>query len=146
MLKTREEVQKAFGLANPPDDEFMALLEQLGEGEVVTGVAAVEGEGYTADELAEELEEAVVADSVGELLARARKETGRSLRDVVGAAGLSHARVRELEQSSNVEVATLVRVAEALGYCVKIVLEPKKSAVKGMKKFFRRGRTLSAEL
>ena len=124
MPKTREEVQKAFGLTEPPSDEFMALLERLGEGEVVRGVSPVEGDGYTADELAEELEEAVVAESVGDLLSRARQETGRSLRDVGAAAGVSHSRVRELEQSSNVELATLARLAEALGYRATIVLEP----------------------
>ena len=138
MPKTREEVQKAFGLAEPPDDEIMALLERLGEGDVVSGVAPVEGEGYTADELAEELEAAVVAESVGDLLSKARQETGRSLRDVGAAAGVSHSRVRELEQSSNVELATLARLAEALGYRAKIVLEPARKS--------SRMRKLSAEL
>jgi hypothetical protein len=145
MPRSRQEIQKALGLADPPDDKLMALLEQLGEGDVVTGAPPVEGKGYTADELAEELEEAVITDSVGELLARARQETGRSLRDVGGAAGLSHARIRELEHSLNVEVATLVRVAGALGYGVKIVLEPKTAAAGGRKTDSRRARSLSAE-
>jgi DNA-binding phage protein len=124
MDKAKEEVQRAFGLAEPPDDEFMALLSHLDEGEVVTGVEPVAGGGYTAEELAQEFGEAVVADTVGELIAKARKETGRSLRAVGAAVGVSHGRVRELEQSSNVEISTLVRVAGAMGYGVKIVLEP----------------------
>ena len=134
MGKTKEEVQRAFGLAEPPDDEFMALVRQLGEGEMITGVDPVPGGGYTAQELAEELAEALVADSVGELIAKARKETGRSLRDVGAAVGVSHGRVRELEQSSNIEVATLVRVAEALGYGVKIVLEPSNKSRPGFRR------------
>lgn len=56
MARTREEVRTAFGLAEPPDDEMMALLEQLGEGDVVAGVAPVDGEGYTVEELKQELE------------------------------------------------------------------------------------------
>jgi DNA-binding phage protein len=134
MDRTKEEVQQAFGLAEPPDDEFMALLSQLGEGEVITGVEPVPGAGYTARELAEELAEALVADSVGELLAKAREETGRSLREVGAAVGVSHGRIRELEQSSNVEVATLVRVARAMGYGVKIVLEPSKEGRPGRRR------------
>jgi transcriptional regulator with XRE-family HTH domain len=63
---------------------------------------------------------------VGELIAKARKESGQSLRDVGAVAGVSHGRVRELERSSNVEVATLARLAQAMGYEVKIVLEPRK--------------------
>jgi DNA-binding phage protein len=125
MEKTKEEVRSAFGLAELPDDEFMALLQQLGEGEVITGVEPVPGQGYSAEALAEEYAEAVVAESVGQLIAVARKETGRSLRDVGAAAGVSHGRVREVEHSSNVEIATLVRVADALGYDVRIVLEPR---------------------
>lgn len=76
MLKDREEVQRALGMAEPPDDELMALLAALGDEDVVTGVRPVEGDGYTADELTEELEEAVVADSVGRLLRKARDEVG----------------------------------------------------------------------
>jgi len=145
MPRTKEQVQEALGLAAPPDDELMTLLEQLGEGEVMTHVPPVEGEGYTADELAEELEEAVVADSVGELLLKAREETGRSLRQAGAAIGVSHARVREMEHSSNIELATLARVAEALGYRVRIVLQPKAVRSNG-ERFLSRRRTLSAEL
>jgi DNA-binding phage protein len=121
-------------LAEPPDDEFMALLSQLGEGEVITNVDPVPDAGYTAQAIAEELAEALVADSVGELIAKARKETGRSLRDVGAAVGVSHGRVRELEQSTNVEVATLVRVAGALGYRVRIVLEPSEESRPGSRR------------
>lgn len=125
MKKNRNEVQNAFRLAEPPDDELMALLDELGEGEVVAGAGRVAGEGYSAAEIARELSDAIVADSVGEMLARARKESGQSLRHVGTAAGVSHGRVRELERSSNLEVATLTRMAEAMGYEVKIILEPR---------------------
>lgn len=143
--RTREGVRKALGMAELPDNDLMALLEELGDGGVVTGAPPVEGEGYTADELAEELQEAVVAESVGELLRKAREESGRSLRDAGAMVGVSHSRVRELEHSSNVEVATLARVAEALGYKVRIMLEPKRATEKGGGTLERK-KSFSAEL
>jgi hypothetical protein len=126
MKKNRKEVQNAFRLAEPPDEELMALLSELGEGEFVTGGGRVAGEGYSAAEIARELSHAIVADSVGEMLAKARKESGQSLRRVGLVAGVSHGRVRELERSSNLEVATLTRMAEAMGYEVKIIFEPRR--------------------
>jgi hypothetical protein len=134
MKKNREELQNAFRLAEPPDDELMALLAELGEGEVVTGAGRVAGEGYSAADIARELGDAVVANSVGEMLARARKESGQTLRDVGTAAGVSHGRVRELERSSNLEVATLTRMAEAMGYEVKIILEPRQDVRPGARR------------
>lgn len=50
-MRTKEEVREALGLDALPDDEIMALLDQLGEGDVVTGGEPVEGEGWTAEEL-----------------------------------------------------------------------------------------------
>jgi DNA-binding phage protein len=135
MGKTKEEVQRAFGLAELPDDEFMSLVSQLGDGEVITGVKPVPGTGYTARKLVDEFEDAILADTVGELIAKARKQTGRSLRDVGAAVGVSHGRVRELEQSSNVEVATLARIARAMGYGrMQIVLEPGKDSRPGTRR------------
>jgi hypothetical protein len=126
MKKNRNEVQNALRLAEPPDEELMALLGELGEGEAVTGGRRVAGEGYSAAEIARELSHAIVADSVGEMLAAARKESGQSLRHVGLVAGVSHGRVREMERSSNLEVATLTRMAEAMGYEVKIIFEPRR--------------------
>jgi len=146
MGRTKEEVQKAFGLAELPDDAFMALLEELGEGDVLAGVAPVEGEGYTAEELEQELEEAIVAESIGDLLARAREQSGKSLRAAGRAAGISHTRVSELERSSNIEIATLARVADTLGYDVKIVLEPKQGGGRIKRMGGKPQRTLTAEL
>ncbi|HEY0152266.1 MAG TPA: helix-turn-helix transcriptional regulator [Longimicrobium sp.] len=134
MKKNRKEVQNAFRLTEPPDDELMALLADLGEGEVVTGVGPVAGDGYSAADIARELSDAIVADSVGELIARARKESGQSLRDVASMAGVSHGRVREMERSSNLEVATLTRMADAMGYEVKIILEPRRHGRPGARR------------
>ena len=61
---------------------------------------------------------------MGSLLARARDESKRSLSTVGTEAGVSRARVQQIEQSDNIEIATLVRIAAACGYQVGISLEP----------------------
>lgn len=123
-MKTKEEVRDILGLAELPDDEFMELLEAAGEEETVTGVSPVEDGDYTADEVRAELQEALVARTVGDLLSQARDQCGASLRRAGRITGLSHSRIQQLEASENLEVATLVRVAAGLGFRVKISLEP----------------------
>lgn len=59
------EVRRAMGLAEPPDDELMALLAELGGEDALTGVPPVEGEGYTSEEIRAELGEAIASDSDG---------------------------------------------------------------------------------
>jgi hypothetical protein len=103
-MSKKEEVRDALGLADLPGDELTQLLDEAGD---------------------QSLEQAIVARSVGTLLAEARAQSGRTLREVGAAAGVSFGRIQQLEQSENVEVSTLVRVAAALGYGVKITFEPK---------------------
>ena len=55
---------------------------------------------------------------------RNQGEYERSLSTVGSKAGVSRARVQQIEQSDNIEIATLVRVAAACGYQVGISLEP----------------------
>lgn len=124
IMKSKEEVRDALGLDELPDDEFMRLLEEVGEEETVTGVSPVEGEGYTPEAIRGELRDALVAKSVGDLIASARSQAGSSLRRAGEAVGVSHSRIQQLEASENLEVSTLVRVAAGLGFRVKISLEP----------------------
>jgi len=125
MKKTNRQVLDALGLDDPPDDEFMELLATVGEESIVVGPqAASADEGYSPGAIVRELNDALVAATVGELLAHARAETGQSLRDVGTRAGVTRSRIQQLESSENVEVATLVRVAGALGFGVRITLQP----------------------
>ena len=72
----------------------------------------------------DEIEKVVLEGAVGSLLAHARDECRRSLSTVGAEAGVTRARVQQIEQSDNIEIATLVRVAAACGYRVGISLEP----------------------
>lgn len=133
MAKTKAEVQKELRLDQPPDDEFMALLEAAGEGDVVAGPAPSDrARAHTGDEVEEE----VIKHSVGALLAEARKEAEQSLGAAAKGTGLSRSRVHQVEKSDNIEVTTLVRLAGAYGYEVHIDLKPTR----------REGRALHAVL
>ena len=121
MKKSKEEVKAALGLDIAPDDAFVALLAKVGNADVVAGSRRTHAvRAYAPDEI----ERVVFEGAVGALLARARDECKRSLQSVGTEAGVSRARVQQIEHSDNIEIATLVRVAAACGYRVGISLEP----------------------
>jgi hypothetical protein len=121
MSKSKKEIKAALGLDSLPDDAFMALLVKVGDADVVTGPKRHHAaRAYQPDEI----EKIVLEGAVGSLLARARDESKRSLSTVGAEVGVSRARVQQIEQSDNIEIATLVRVAAACGYQVGISLEP----------------------
>ncbi len=121
MNKSKEAVKAALGLDILPDDAFMALLANVGDADVVAGPRHTHAvRAYAPDEI----ERVVLEGAVGSLLAHARDECKRSLHAVGTEAGVSRARVQQIEHSDNIEIATLVRVAAACGYQVGISLEP----------------------
>lgn len=128
-IRTKEEVRAALNLDHTPDDEFMRLLEDVGDEPIVRG-PKVAGEGYTPERITDELTEAIVALTVGGLLSEARRASNLSLRDVAQAAGVSRARVHELESSENVETASILRIAGAMGYHVRLTLVPDREGLK----------------
>jgi len=78
----------------------------------------------TINTTVDELLEICISGSVGRLLARAREQEGKALEAVGAAAGVTRARIQQIENSTNLELATLVKVASALDYRVGIRLEP----------------------
>lgn len=119
--KSKAEVQADLQLDKRPDDDFMRLLAEAGDEDVVAGPAlGPAGRAYTPEEIGE----AVIEGTVGKLLAQARSESGHSLSDIGAEVGVSRARVQQIEHSENIEVATLVRIAAACGYQVSISLRP----------------------
>lgn len=72
------------------------------------------------------LERELIARSVGDALALARREREMSLAEVGERLDVSRGRVAQLEKpEANLEVATLVRVADALDYDVVVTLRPR---------------------
>lgn len=121
MPKSKAQIQADVGLSRPPSDRFMELLGRIGDGDVIAG-PALDGEDRTYTP--SEIETIVLNGAVGSLLAHAREEADRSLAEVGDIAGVTRARVSQIEQSANIEVTTLVRFAAACGYEVDIRLKP----------------------
>ena len=70
----------------------------------------------------DEIEEVIINGTTGDLLARARG--GRTLASIGEKVGVTRARIRQLERSTNIGVGTVVRVAQACGYEVSVHLRP----------------------
>ena len=118
----KAEVRAALQLDSEPTDEFMTLLAELGDGDVAAGpVVPVPARSYTPDEI----EEVIINGTTGDLLARARG--GRTLASIGEKVGVTRARIQQLERSTNIEIATFVRVAKACGYEVSVHLRPLRS-------------------
>lgn len=78
-------------------------------------------------------DDVIVAETVGEMLAKARHESRLSARQAGQLVGASHPRVLAVERSnSRIEVQTLVRYAEALGYDVQLKFIPKEKKGKNI--------------
>jgi hypothetical protein len=119
--RTKNEVQAALGLREPPSDKLMSLIAEAGDGEQVQGpIPGPESRSYTPADI----EDAVIAGTIGALMSRMRREVGQSLREAARVAEMSAARIQQMEHSENIEIATLVRLAAAAGYRVSITLEP----------------------
>jgi DNA-binding XRE family transcriptional regulator len=106
--------------------EMEELLNLLSDEEIETGIikprSASKGGGTSFEEFKAMLEEAIVVKHVTEALEQARKEKKLTLEEVGQRVGVSRARIKQLETSENIEVSTLVRVASAMGYKVRITL------------------------
>lgn len=116
---TPDAAKQLLDLDEVPDAEFMALLR-----EATTATQPPIVASSAVETTVDELLEIIINGTVGNLLARAREQEGKSLEAVGTSAGLTRARVQQIEHSENLELATIVKVASALGYKVGIRLEP----------------------
>jgi ribosome-binding protein aMBF1 (putative translation factor) len=106
---------------------LQAMLE-MPEGAIVPKKAQPI-ETANPEDLLSTIEVGVLAQTIGELLEQARMERGIGVRELARRLNLNHARVKQLEdagrgRSENIEVQSLARLAKALSYKVRIVLEP----------------------
>jgi ribosome-binding protein aMBF1 (putative translation factor) len=76
-------------------------------------------------QLVEALEKEVQAETVGELLKQARRTQGVTLRELAKRMKVQHPTIVNFEKATSVELSTVARVAEALGYEVWLELAPK---------------------
>jgi DNA-binding phage protein len=88
---------------------------------------------WTAQRIKEAVQEELVAYSLGELLEKARRAKGISAARQAKELGVSRSQIYQSElPGANLELATLLRHADVLGYKVEVVLKPKeKSKGKG---------------
>jgi DNA-directed RNA polymerase specialized sigma subunit len=115
--------------------EALAILAELSENEIDTGMIETldlaqlpEGltEEWTVGQLKEVLADAALERSVSDLLSRARLESSLTLAEVGERLGVSRARVSQLEHpDANLELKTLMRLADALDYDVVLALKPR---------------------
>jgi hypothetical protein len=111
-----------------------ALLLELSPEELETGIIQSNpNPPIGLLELADEnpryqLENAILETDLRHALTRARKNAGATIREVAELEGISVARAHEIEHANlKLELQTLVRHANALGYEVGLTLTPKDS-------------------
>lgn len=102
----------------------LAAVMQMGEGPVTPKTKTV-----LPSEAVEQLEQTIaqgyLAQTIGELLEKARQTRGLGKRELARKLETSHGRVSKLEQSENIELKSLFEVAQTLGYDLSISLIPK---------------------
>ena len=124
-MNRAEKLVALQGVVDHPEGLSDAALEMLfDESEFVTVAEAQLSPPTSADELAVQVEEALVAASAGDLIGRARAARGLSMRELAAQLGVSSARVSQVQHGGGVEVQTLVRYAHALGYELTLTLTP----------------------
>jgi DNA-binding phage protein len=119
MMKT-EQLRAELNLSKLPSDELVQLMEEFGEDEVVQGPIETHGRSYTP----QEIETVVIAGPIGQLVASAVQATGVSRAAIGRSAGVTRARIQQLEHSENVELSTLARIAHACGYLLEVTFTP----------------------
>lgn len=102
----------------------LATVMQMGEGAVIPNQKqSVPSQSVKYLEAA--VESGYLAQTVGELLEQARKVRGLGKRELARKLETTHGRVSKLEQSENIELKSLLEVAQTLGYDLSISLIPK---------------------
>jgi plasmid maintenance system antidote protein VapI len=133
--RTKQQVYEDLNLDQYPDDEFMELLESVGDSPYIEG-SGVPGllEEWTPEQMEAAVQDMFLAQSVGELLEEARKQSGLTMNDVAEKMNVSRGRINQLEQpDANLEVATVTRMAQAMGYKVTLTLEPQSESKSSLK-------------
>lgn len=123
-IHQKQQVQADLGTDQLPSDEFMAMLEE-------ESAADAAGErltsGYAHGGGAGELEKAVHRATVNALLRMAMSAAGLTNAAMGRGLGVSRQRVGEILATANLEIETVIRVADESGYDVKLSLVPRET-------------------
>jgi len=109
--------------------ELAALLDEFTDDEIASGVVmapkeALEGAPVSIEGMEAAYERAVLTESLSRLLRLARNSQELSLAELGRLLHVSKARVHQLEEEgANLEVSTLCRYADALGYDVLLTFK-----------------------
>lgn len=134
-MKTKaEQIKASLKLDTLPHQDFIAKYERLSKLDNAKGIAyqkkaSKKAQAETFEVFQQRWERAVVVESVGDVLAKARTESNLSLSQTAKKTKLTRGRMAQLEHhNANLEIQTIVRQAQALGYRVRLSLEPEDEA------------------
>ena len=113
-------VKESLQLGTLPDEELLQLMAQANTAAQSPRPSGIAAPGITPDEIASRVQIA----TAGALLTLAEKAAGHSHSDLGRALGVSRQRVKEIMESGNLKIETMVRVAAACGYELSINLRP----------------------
>jgi ribosome-binding protein aMBF1 (putative translation factor) len=104
-------------------------LKAMPAGSIIQGASEYATE-FSVPDLQNGLSDALLAESIGEMLRQARVKSGLTGTELATRLGLSKVRVSQLERVGlDIEVSTLVRVADALGYELRLELVQRQGRV-----------------
>jgi DNA-binding phage protein len=118
-------------LDGKPGKALEALFQALEKGELAEDAAIPSKKPnqqsfWTPERIQSTIQHEVVAHSLGELLEKARRAKGISAANHAKNLGVTRSQIYQSElPDANLELATLLRHADALGYEVEVVLNPK---------------------
>jgi ribosome-binding protein aMBF1 (putative translation factor) len=136
-MKSKAQVIKAsLKLDQLPNKDFIAKYERLAALDNPEGIVYRKKEskkpktqGESFNDFKARWQNALLAESVGDVLAKARTESGLSLTQAAKKTNLTRGRMAQLENDkANLEIQTIVKQAQALGYKVRLSLEPEDGA------------------
>ncbi len=134
-MKRSDSKKSRLKLEGKPGKALKALFQAIETGEitedaVITPLQKTKAHSkkpsWTPQRIKDTVQEELVAYSLGELLEKARRARGISAANQAKELGVTRSQIYQSElPSANLELSTLLRHAEVLGYEVEVVLKPK---------------------
>ena len=124
-MKSKKQVMEELNLDSLPDDDFMELYQFASTQSTNEAHSRQITPGeMTPLEMAQTVQTELILRSVGQLLSLARQQSGLSQAALAAEAGVGRSWINQAERKEYLELPSLVRLAGAMGYQVRISLEP----------------------